>query len=159
MALPDWAPALTEVAVHVPWLTVSVANPGSQAYLNDFTADTSPDDAVATEHIGQATTTIAVGIPTMPDGLKDFAGVVAAWMAAASLAVAYARTDDDVRRAAALTAAATAWFKRLTDAADNSGADVLSPVPVLVAPDPVPWGDSLLIDGTLCQTRSFLWPE
>lgn len=144
MALPIWAPTLTQVASHVPWLTVSTAVPGAQEYLNTFTSATSPPDAVATSHIDEACTLIAAAIPTMPAGIYSLAATVAARLAAATLAAAYARTDDDARRAAALLALANTALKGLIESADNEGAAVLSPVPVLRGPDPVPWGDSYL---------------
>lgn len=158
MAYP-WDPTLAQVAGYVPWLTIDVTQPAVQAYLNTFTANTSPPTTVANQHIADATTLISARIPTMPAALYGQAAVVAARMAAATLAVAYARDDDQMRRAAALIAAAAVAFADLVTDADNQGADALSPAPVLIAPDPVPWGDSLLIDGIALPYRSYYWPE
>lgn len=158
MANP-WDPTLPQVAGYAPWLTIDVTRPADQVYLNTFTTNTSPPVTVATQHIADATTLILGRIPTMPAGLYGQAAVVAARMAAATLALAYARDDDQARRAAALLAAATSAFDQLIQDADAQGADALSPVPVLIAPDPVPWGDSLLIDGHPSIYRTYVNPE
>lgn len=144
MVLPAWAPTLPQVASYVPWLTVSRMVPGSQDYLNTFTSATSPTDTMATSHITDAVTLIDGQITTMPSDLYDLAAVVAARMAAATLAAAYARTDEDRNRALALMTAANTFLDKLLAAVDNEGASSLSPLPVLVAPDPVPWGDQYL---------------
>jgi len=159
MALPAWAPTLPQVASYVPWLTVNTAVPGAQEYLNTFTSTTSPTDTVATSHIDDACVLISAAIPTMPASLHALAATVAARFAAATLAAAYARTDDDARRAAALLAAANTALTGLTDAADNEGAAALSPQPVIYAPDPVPWGDDLLLGVTSSYPRQYLYPE
>jgi hypothetical protein len=41
---PPWAPFLSDVADHVPWLTVDTVTPGSQVYLGTFTGRTTPTD-------------------------------------------------------------------------------------------------------------------
>lgn len=143
MAVP-WAPTLEQVAVYVPWLTVNTKVPGSQAYLMTFDANTSPDATVAGWHVTDAITLIGSAIATMPSGLYDLAATTAAKYAAATLAAAYARTDEDRVRAAALATLSAAAWKSLLDAADNQSAATLSALPVLIAPAPVPWGDSYL---------------
>jgi len=141
-----WEPTTVQVAVHVPWLTVSATNPGSQTYLNDFTSDTVPNATSAAQHITQAATMIGALFSPLPNALYDLATAVTALYAAASLANAYARGDEDRAAAVALMARATAALARLKDAADNAGADPLDAQPVIYAPDPVPWGDALLQD-------------
>jgi hypothetical protein len=158
MANP-WDPPLAQVAGYVPWLTIDVTRPADQVYLNTFTVNTSPPNIVAEQHIADAGTLILGRIPTMPTALYEQAAVAAARMAAATLAVAYARDEDQVRRAAALTVLAASALADLITDADNAGADSLSPLPVLFAPDPVPWGDSLLVDASATAYRQSYWPE
>lgn len=141
-----WEPTLAQVAVYAPWLTVNTKVPGSQGYLMTFSAQTSPDDTVAGQHVDDAVTMITGRITTMPAALYPLATVVAARYAAATLALAYARTDEDRQRADALWASIEAALDELEQAADNAGASALSPLPVGYAPEPVGWGDSLLID-------------
>lgn len=139
-----WSPTPAQVAVYAPWLTVNIKVAGSQGYLMTFSANTSPDDTVAGVHIADAVTLVTGRIASMPTALYSLATVVVAKYAAATLAAAYARTDEDRVRATALMADATTSLTGLVEAADNLGAATLSALPVLVAPDPVPWGDSYL---------------
>lgn len=150
-----WAPTLVQVAVYVPWLTVSTTVPGSQSYLMTFTTATSPNDTVAQTHIDDATTIITATVTGMPTTVYSLAAVVAAKYAAATLARAYARTDEDRQRADALWDAAKLALEGLATVIDNAGASALSPVPLVSAPDPVPWGDSLLIDGCMPDYRTY----
>lgn len=139
-----WQPSLEKVAGYAPWLTVNTKVPGSQAYVMTFDDRTSPDGTTAGQHVSDAVAMIAGRIPTMPADLVSLAAVVAARYAAATLAAAYARTDEDRVRAAALLALADSAIKGLYESADNESADTLSALPVLIAPEPVPWGDAYL---------------
>lgn len=154
-----WTPTTQQVAVYAPWLTVSTSVPGAQGFVNDFTSDTSPDAAVAGVHIADAGVLVSTAIPIVPSALVDLARTVTARYAAATLAAAYARTDEDAQRAAAMLASAKDAFKTLVEAADNAGAAPLSPLPVAYAPEPVPWGDDLVIGGNGRYPRQYLFPE
>lgn len=142
----DWTPTTAQVAVYVPWLTVDSTQPGSQTYLLDFTGNTVPNLTAALSHIADAVTRIntGLGLPTMPDAIKPMATVTAAILAAATLARSYARSDRENELADALAAQAAAALIALTAAADNAGAALSSARPVLIAPEPVYWGDELL---------------
>lgn len=159
MALPAWAPTTAQTAVYAPWLTVSLSVPGSQDYVNDFTSDTSPGAAIALRHMEDAANLIGVTLTTVPAALQPLASTVVARYAAATLAAAYARTAEDAQRAAAMLTAAQALMKSLIEAGDNAGAAALDPVPVAYAPDPVPWGDDLIVGSRPRYPRSYLYPE
>ena len=139
-----WAPSLAQVAAHVPWLTISLSEPGSQTYETTFTGDTSPDPTVAGRHISDAVNLVTPLVTVMPDLLDDLAGTVAALYAAASLAAAYARTADDAARAATLLARATTAFKQLEEAAEQAGVAVEDDEPILIAPYPTGCGHPYL---------------
>jgi hypothetical protein len=51
---PSWSPFLSDVADHVPFLTIDPTVPGSQVYLGTFTGWTSPTDEQAQRHIDRA---------------------------------------------------------------------------------------------------------
>lgn len=139
-----WSPFLSDVADHVPFLTISQIVPGSQTYLGTFTGYTSPTDEVAQRHVDRAAAIVGAGFTTLTTDVQRMArGVTALW-AAASLCRAFARDESTANRATALEKQAAAELKVLQTAADNAGGDTLSARPVLRAPDPVPWGDQYL---------------
>jgi len=140
-----WEPSLTQVAVYVPWLTVSKSNPGSQEYLGTFSSDTIPNEAQAGQHITDAGVVVGSALGTLPAALEPLAATVTAVLAASTLARAFARNPDDLALAAALAAQYLAALKALQAAADNVGAATLEPSPVMYAPEPVPWGDWLIL--------------
>jgi hypothetical protein len=114
---PDWSPFLSQVADHVPYLTVDTITPGSQIYLGTFTGATTPTDEVAQRHIDAAVDlTLLAGLTTT---LYPAATAVAALRAAASLARAYPRRPEDLATAAALDARADAHWTRLQAAIDD----------------------------------------
>jgi hypothetical protein len=156
----SWSPFLSDVGDHVPFLTLDTTVPGSQVYLGTFTGNTSPTDEVAQRHIDGAVAIIGAGFETLTVPLIRMARAVAALWAAASLCRAYARDNDTRALAAALTAEARTQLKVLIEAVEGAGESALSPLPVLIAPDPVPWGDSLLIDGLAPpMTPVIIWPQ
>ncbi|GAA0528771.1 hypothetical protein GCM10010172_06720 [Paractinoplanes ferrugineus] len=130
---PTWWPGRTQVAAYVPWLTVSLSKPGDQTYQGTFSDDTSPDGAVADRHIADAGALVAPLATVMPAALYELAGTVTALHAAASLAAAYARTDEDARRAENLLARAVTAYQRLTTAVDDAGVDADADEPILIA--------------------------
>jgi hypothetical protein len=138
----SWSPFLSDVADHVPYLTIDPTIPGSQVYLGTFTGYTSPTDEQAQRHIDDAVAIVGAGFGVLTGSLPRMARSVAATWAAATLCRAFARDAETVARAADLMRQAQADLKILTAAVDNTGSTTLNAVPVLRAPDPVPWGDS-----------------
>jgi hypothetical protein len=114
---PSWSPFLSQVADHVPYLTVDTTTPGSQVYLGTFRGDTTPTDEVAQRHIDAAVSLTLLSGLTTP--LYPAATAVAALRAAASLARAYPRRPEDLQTAAALDARADAHWIRLQAAVDD----------------------------------------
>jgi hypothetical protein len=141
---PSWSPFLSDVADHVPFLTIDTTVPGSQLYLGTFTGYTSPTDEQAQRHIDQAVAVVGAGFGTLTGTLPRMARSVAAVWAAASLCRAFARDAETRAIANDLTMAAKADLKVLQDAVENAGSSTLSAVPVLIAPEPVAWGDYYL---------------
>jgi hypothetical protein len=155
-----WSPFLSDVADHCPFLTVDTRTPGAQTWLGTFTGWTSPTDEQAQRHIDQATAIVGAGLGTLTGQLPRIARSVASLFAAASLIRAFSRGSEDLQLATALLDDARRSLTSLKEAADNAGADTLSARPVLYAPDPVPWGDDLVV-GMPNRTygRQYLWPE
>lgn len=154
-----WSPFLSDVADHVPWLTIDQNTPGSEYYLGTFTGSTSPTDEQAQRHIDAAVSVVGAGFGTLTGTLPRMARAVAAMWAAATLARAFARDADTRALADALSKQASVELKVLQTAVDNAGADSLSALPVLVAPAPVPWGDDLEIGRHAGAFRWVIWPE
>lgn len=156
----DWSPFLSDVADHVPFLTYDTQTPGSQVWLGTFTGYTSPTDEQAQRHIDKAVTVVGAGLGLLTGTLPGMARAVAAMWAAATLCRAFGRDAETRALADSMLRQAQADLKVLQQAADNVGADTLSALPVLIAPDPVPWGDSLVIGArTGAYARQYLWPE
>lgn len=138
-----WSPFLSDVADHVPFLTIDTQTPGSQVYLGTFTGYTSPTDEQAQRHVDRAVSIVGAGFVSVLTGdLPGMARTVAAVWAAASLCRAFARDQTTAARATALEANARAELKVLQSAVENAGSTTLNALPVLRGPDPVPWGDS-----------------
>src|SRR6266700_7041597 len=95
-----WAPALDDVARHIPRRTRDTRTPGSDATLGTFTASTTPTDDQAGKIIDDAVNTIisAAGVlppagdPNYPQ-VSQAARVAAEWRAAADIEVAYPVRD------------------------------------------------------------------
>lgn len=142
---PAWSPFLSDVADHVPYLTVDSVTPGTQVYLGTFTGYTAPTDEVAQRHVDRAVSLMLPSISGITAALRPAARSVAALRAAASLARAYPRRPEDMATAAALIAAADSAWKTLVDAAEaegSAGGTVLSPRWYM--PTPPAWGDQNL---------------
>lgn len=140
-----WSPFLSQVAYHVPWLTVDTTTPGSQVYLGTFTGTTTPTDEIAQGHIDSAVNIMSpvLGVP-LAVGLQPSARAVAALRAAASLARAFPRNAADIATAAALDARADASWKLLLTEAEQDGTATTVLTPHWFMPDPVAWGDTNL---------------
>lgn len=137
-----WSPFLSDVADHVPYLTVDTTTPGSQFYLGTFTGDTTPTDEQAQRHIDEAVALMRPGIPGITVALYPAARAVAALRAAASLARAFPRRPEDIATAAALDTRADASWKLLLTAAEDEGtAATTVGTPAWSFPTPVAWGD------------------
>lgn len=155
-----WSPFLSDVADHVPFLTIDTRVPGEQTWLGTFTGWTSPTDEQAQRHIDSAVSIVGAGFSTLTGALPRMARSVAALKAAATLCRSFKRGPEDLTLAAALEAQAAADLKALQAAVDNAGSDTLSPRPVAYAPAPVPWGDSLILGAPDYPTaREHVWPE
>ena len=139
-----WSPFLSDVADHVPFLTLDPTVPGSQVYLGTFTGWTSPTDEQAQRHIDQAVAVVGAGFGALSGALPRMARSVASLWAAASLCRSFARDAETRLLAVDLTAQAADQLKVLQRAVENANASTLSAVPVLIAPDPVAWGDTIL---------------
>lgn len=144
---PVWTPFLSQVADHVPYLTVDTITPGSAVHLGTFTARTWPTDAQAQRLTDGAVTWVRSAVGEVAPAVYDMATQVAALRAAAAIARAYPRDDGDLAAAAALDARADADLTRLKDANEAAGGGDGSEVtllPVYSFPAPVPWGDDYL---------------
>ncbi|MFI6228626.1 hypothetical protein ACIBCR_15095 [Micromonospora echinospora] len=144
---PAWTPFLSQVADHVPYLTVDTITPGSATHLGTFTARTWPTDEQAQRLTDGAVTWVRSAVGTVAPAVYDMATQVAALRAAAAIARAYPRDDGDLAAAAALDARADADLIRLKAANDAAGGGDGSEVhllPVYSFPAPVPWGDDYL---------------
>ena len=123
-----WSPFLSQVADHIPYLTVDTTTPGAQLFLGTFTGDTTPTDEVAQRHVDSATAMMRPAIALISPSLYPSASAVAALRAAASLARAYQRRPEDLALAAALDARADASWKALVTAAENEGSGTATSV-------------------------------
>jgi hypothetical protein len=141
----SWSPFLSQVADHIPYLTVDTTTPGQQVYLGTFTGTTTPTDEVAQRHVDAATALMGPAIPTISAALYPAARAVAALRAAASLARAFPRRAEDLNAAAALDGRADAAWKSLVVAAEQEGtAAGAVGIPHWYFPLPATWGDSNL---------------
>lgn len=156
---PSWSPFLSDVGDHVPFLTIDTTQPADQVYLGTFNGVTSPTDEVAQRHIDRAASIVGAGFTTLSGALVGMARTVTALFAAASLCRAYARDQATRQLADSLSTDARLQLKVLKDAVDNAGTTTMNALPVMYAPAPVPWGDDLLIDGTLPTSSQYFWPQ
>jgi hypothetical protein len=139
---PAWSPFLSDVADHVPYLSVDTTTPGSQVYLGTFTGRTTPTDEQAQRHVDNAVAVVGALLGTLPSGTYRLARAVAAVRAAASLARAFPRNRADLDTADQLAAQSAVDMATLTTAAEVAGSSPsASPLPVMYAPSPTWYGD------------------
>lgn len=139
---PDWSPFLSDVADHVPFLTIDTTTPGGQVYLGTFTGSTTPTDEQAQRLLDQAVTVIAARVGVLPATLYPLARAAATVRAAASILRAFPRNRDDRDAADVLDRRADADMVQLVDSAEAAGsATQTGPVPVGFFPDPPCYGD------------------
>jgi hypothetical protein len=141
---PTWSPFLSDVADFIPALTVDLTDPGSQTYLGTFTGSTSPTDEQAQRHIDAAVSFVGAGFGTLTGQLPRMARSVAAMRAAATIARAFSREPSYADLATSLERQAAADLRVLLEAVENASVTTLSSAPVLIAPEPVAWGDDLM---------------
>lgn len=147
---PAWAPFLSDVADHVPYLTVDTVTPGSATFYGTWNGNTSPTDEQAMRLVDQAVTSVAAAVGTVNAALHGMARIVASLRAAASILRAYPRDPNDPNDralAADLDRRADAELARLIDANTSLGESTVPPsglLPVYSFSPPVAWGDSYL---------------
>lgn len=139
-----WAPALDDVARHIPTRTRDTKTPGSDALLGTFTASTTPNAEQA-----QAVTDAAVlGVLSQTGDLDPSdasllaqARVAAEWRAAADIELAYPNRDADVQVYRDLDARAKAELATLLRRLQGLGEGDPAALPRWSAPDPPAYAD------------------
>lgn len=147
-----WAPALDDVARHIPLRTRDTKNPGSDALLGTFTASTTPTDAQAQAAIDSAVQGILSQtgpLPVTDIGLLQQARSAAEWRAAADIEVAYPNRDADVHVYAQLDARAKDELATLLHRLAIQGEGEVAELPDWSAPDPPVYADKDPGDYTL----------
>jgi len=150
-----WAPALDDVARHIPRRTRDTMTPGSDATLGTFTASTTPTDAQAQSVIDDACSAVlaaagpvpAAGMPNAPL-VQQAARTAAEWRAAADIEIAYPVRDADVRVFDQLNLRASAALQTLLNVMAQTQTGAIEPVPLWMSPDPPPWADTSPGSGT-----------
>lgn len=153
MTDPVWAPTLVQVAGYIPARTVAVATV-SDGLLGTFGATTRPTGTQVTQLITDAcawvllrTGTIVTTGP-LADALATFATATAAVRTAGMVELSYPIRNAEVNTADQLLKQADAMLTELVTANASAGAADGSPptlLPTGAFPDPVAWGDDLLI--------------
>lgn len=147
MTLPVWAPALAEVAVHIPTRTRAVGV--LDDYTGTFTTTTTPTDTQANTLIDQACTlvTSVTGLPVVA-AAYEVCKVAAALRAAYMIELGYPERDGDVQTYEQLGEAADAAAKAaaaVNTAAGGGGDGDPTPADTVLAvhsfPDPPAWAD------------------
>jgi hypothetical protein len=159
-----WAPALEDVARHIPTRTRDARTPGNDALLGTFTASTSPTAEQAQSVIDDAVNAVLALCGPMP-AAADAAGPVvrqqardaAAWQAAADIEVAYPNRDADVRVAAQLQARAQLAVTTLQKSLAVGGVGEVAEFPAWSAPDPPPYADRDPGDFTPVMSPPWFW--
>jgi hypothetical protein len=143
MAEP-WAPALDDVARHIPTRTRDVKTPGSDTLLGTFTANTTPDDGQAQAVIDAAV--LSVLSQTGPLDPADPAlltqgRIAVEWRASADIEIAYPNRDADVAVYTQLDARAKYELANLLRRLQYQGEGAPESVPYWSAPDPPAYAD------------------
>lgn len=147
----SWAPAVDDVARHIPTRTRDTRNPGSDTLLGTFNSSTTPTADQAQAVIDSAVNGIlsAVGdMPTSPaeavQRCQGAARSAAEWRAAADIEIAYPVRDADVRLFAQLDQRAKDELATLKLAMQQENAGTVDVLPYWQMPDPPPWADQYL---------------
>jgi hypothetical protein len=146
-----WAPELEDVGQLIPSRT-RPSDPADDSELGTFTPDTTPTDSQAQGHIDNAVNAVLAEVGTLPltpaaavTLTQGAAKTAAAWQAAADIELAYFARPGDVQMWAQYTARATAALAALRAAMEQYGAGDIAVDPVWAMPQPVSWGDDLLL--------------
>jgi hypothetical protein len=139
-----WAPALDDVARHIPTRTRDTRTPGSDQLLGTFTSTTTPDADAAQAVIDAAVRFVLSQTGTLDarDGeLLAQARVAAEWRAAADIEIAYPGRDADVAVYDQLNARAQLELTTLLRRLQIQGEGAPEGVPFWSAPDAPPYAD------------------
>lgn len=139
--MADWAPTLEDVAACVPTRTANVTLPGTDDYLNTFTADTRPTDVQAILVIGKAVADVLGAVSSVTVRLEPLAKNAAMWRAAADIELAYPDRNADANYYAQLDERARYEWALFIGAAEEEGSSNSAGVPQWSMPPPVWWGD------------------
>ena len=143
-----WAPALDDVARHIPRRTRDTRTPGSDSVLGTFTPDTTPTDAQAQAVIDAACNAILSSAGPVPlVGTPNYALISAAartaaeWRAAADIEIAYPNRDADVAVYVQLDSRAKDAYTTLLAVMAQTQTGTVDVLPIWMSPDPPPWAD------------------
>lgn len=139
-----WAPALDDVARHIPTRTRDTKNPGSDTLLGTFTASTTPDNGAAQAIIDAAVQFVLseTGPLDLTDtGLLTAARSAAEWRAAADIELAYPNRDADVAVFAQLDQRAKDEMSQLIHRLEALGEGYVQSVPFWSSPNPPVYAD------------------
>jgi hypothetical protein len=150
-----WAPALDDVARHIPRRTRDTMTPGSDATLGTFTSSTTPTDGQAQAVIDDAVSAVLASAGTVPATgqpnaplVQQAARTAAEWRAAADIEIAYPVRDADVQLVDRLNLRAQAAMTALLTVMATTQTGAIEPVPLWMSPDPPPWADTSPGSGT-----------
>lgn len=143
-----WAPALEDVARHIPTRTRVMNAPGQDRMLGTFTSATTPTDEQAQAVIDDAVNAIIAQHGVMPpvtdpDGpvIRSAARSAAEWRAAADIEIAYPVRDADVQVYAELYSRAALAESELVIALQVGGEGEVAEFPAWSAPNPPVYAD------------------
>jgi len=146
-----WAPTTGEVAEKIPTRTRSRAAPGSTQLLGQFTEDTEPTAEQAQGFVDNAVAWVLAATGQLPT-VGQLAGEIeaaardaAAWRAAADIEMAYPERTANINVASTLDSRANAALAQVLAALRNEQGGGPELYPQWAAPDPVTWGDELLL--------------
>jgi hypothetical protein len=143
MAEP-WAPALDDVARHIPTRTRDTDDPGSDELLGTFTTRTTPTGDQVQPIIDAAVAGVLSRtgpLDASDAALLECARVAAEWRAAADVELAYPNRDADVFVYQQLDARAQYELTGLLRRLQATGEGFAEQLPVWSAPDPPVYAD------------------
>lgn len=139
-----WAPALDDIARHIPTRTRDTDDPGSDELLGTFTQHTTPTADQAQPIIDAAVAGVLSRtgpLDATDAALLDAARVAAEWRAAADIELAYPQRDADVFVYQQLDARAQYELTGLLRRLQGQGEGFADAVPAWSAPDPPVYAD------------------
>lgn len=146
MPAAAWAPTLADVARHIPTRTRDTLTPGSDALLNTFTENTTPNAEQAQTYIDQAVQWVVGNCGQLPanltstDDLWINARTAAEYRASADIELAYPNRDADVRVFAQLDQRAKDALATVKTAMQGEGVGQVDLVPYWHFPPDLPPG-------------------